>query len=168
MMHVAARQTSIRNKLTFREFTCYRLASRNQIFNPALHSGKLTQQLIVDLYCRYEGMRLDYIRFNQKELRVESYAGLHDTLNSHAQTESLLTGKVVILPSTFSGSPRNMMQRYQNEMAVVRSVGKPDYFITLTCNPKWSEITQSIRSFDKVSYRPEIVARVFAGKVDEL
>ena len=28
-----------------------------------------------------------------------------------------------------------MMQNYQDAMAIVRSKGKPDLFITMTCNP---------------------------------
>lgn len=30
-----------------------------------------------------------------------------------------------------------MNARYQDAMAIVRNCGKPDYFITMTCNPKW-------------------------------
>jgi len=44
-------------------------------------------------------------------------------------------GKMVILPSTFIGSPRNMLQNYQDVMAIVARYGKPDIFITMTCNP---------------------------------
>lgn len=46
-------------------------------------------------------------------------------------------GRRVILPSSFVGSPRDMNARYQDAMAIVRNCGKPDYFITMTCNPKW-------------------------------
>jgi hypothetical protein len=52
-------------------------------------------------------------------------------------------GKMVILPSTFIGSPRNMMQNYQDAMAIVSKFGKPDLFIIMTCNPKWREIEET-------------------------
>ncbi|XP_053213304.1 uncharacterized protein LOC128396721 [Panonychus citri] len=61
-----------------------------------------------------------------------------------------------------------MLNRYQDAMAIVRQFGKPDYFITMTCNPKWPEILQSIKPNERAEDRPDIVVRIFAGKVSEL
>jgi hypothetical protein len=60
-----------------------------------------------------------------------------------------------------------MHQLYQNAMAVVRKFGKPDLFVTFTCNPTWPEI---VTAFDGQSAtdRPDIVVRVFKMKLDEL
>jgi hypothetical protein len=33
-----------------------------------------------------------------------------------------------------------MAQKYQDAMAIVRELGKPDVFMTMTCNPDWDEI----------------------------
>ena len=44
----------------------------------------------------------------------------------------LTTGKRIILPSTFNGSPRHMNKLFQNAMALIRKFGKPDLFITFT------------------------------------
>ena len=33
-----------------------------------------------------------------------------------------------------------MYQQYLDSMAIVCALGKPDLFITFTCNPKWIEI----------------------------
>jgi len=30
-----------------------------------------------------------------------------------------------------------MQQRFQDAMVMVMKIGKPDLFITFTCNPKW-------------------------------
>ena len=49
-------------------------------------------------------------------------------------------GKRIILPSTFIGSSRNMHKLYQNTMALIGKFGKPDLFITFTCNSNWPEI----------------------------
>ena len=38
-----------------------------------------------------------------------------------------------------------MYQLYLDAMAIVSALGKPDLFITFTCNPKWPEI-QSLQS----------------------
>ncbi|XP_057305337.1 uncharacterized protein LOC130642265 [Hydractinia symbiolongicarpus] len=59
------------------------------------------------------------IRRNQNQLRAESYQGLLDYLQNAADQRNLQTGNVVVLPSTFSGSPRNMHQLYLDAMALV-------------------------------------------------
>lgn len=45
-------------------------------------------------------------------------------------------GKIVVLPATFTGSPRYMHEKTQDAMTYVRHYGRPDLFITFTCNPK--------------------------------
>jgi len=45
------------------------------------------------------------------------------------------------MPSSFIGGPRDMRCRYMDAMALVWRFGKPDIFLTMTCNPKWDEIT---------------------------
>ena len=42
------------------------------------------------------------------------------------------------------GGPLQMTQHYQDAMGIVRNCGKPDIFLTFTCNTKWEEITQSL------------------------
>ena len=46
--------------------------------------------------------------------------------------------------------------------------GKPDLFITFTCNPLWTEITSSLLINQKASDRPHLVVRVFRMKLREL
>lgn len=70
-------------------------------------------------------------------------------------------GRVIILPSTFIGSPRNMMQNYQDAMTIVRKYGKPDIFITMTCNPNWLEIKENLLPNQQPNDRPDICARIF-------
>ena len=74
----------------------------------------------------------------------------------------------VILPSSFKGGPRDMAGRYQDAMAVVRKMGKPSLFVTMTCNPKWCEITAELGPNEQPQDRPDIVARVFKLKLDSL
>src|ERR1700761_1997770 len=45
--------------------------------------------------------------------------------------------------------------------------GKPDLFITMTCNPYWPEITRELLPGQLAEDRPDIVARVFKLKFDE-
>ena len=53
-----------------------------------------------------------------------------------------------------------MCQQYQDAMAICRKYGRPDLFITMTCNPKWDEITANLLPGQVVADRPDIVDRV--------
>ena len=61
-----------------------------------------------------------------------------------------------------------MQQNYQDAMSIVRKFGKPDLFVTFTCNPKWREILAALLHGQKSQDRPDIVARVFKQKLDAL
>ena len=114
------------------------------IFNAFLLGRRLFQKWIVDSYVKIERDRIEYIRRNQKQLRVESYQGLVDHLNNTANDMNCQLRKIVILPSTFVGSPRYMMQNCQDAMAIVRMKGKPDLCVTMTYNPNWCEIRDNL------------------------
>jgi hypothetical protein len=53
-------------------------------------------------------------------------------------------------------------------MALPRRFGKPDLFITMTCNPTWPEIEAEIPRGSHWVHHPDIVARVFLLKLNEL
>jgi len=53
-------------------------------------------------------------------------------------------------------------------MAMVREFGKPDFFITITANPSWPEVTQNLRFNETPADRPDLVARVFNLKLRSL
>lgn len=111
---------------------------------------------------------MDFCKTPQKELRSETYQGLVDYMQNMANNLNGHIGKMVILPSTFIGSPRNMLQNYQDAMAIVAKFGKPDLFITMTCNPKWREIEENLLPGQQASDRPDICARVFNIKKNYL
>ncbi|KAG8171426.1 hypothetical protein JTE90_001529 [Oedothorax gibbosus] len=67
------KQTPEEHELSNCNFYAYRLAVRR---DSLLHaSGKLFQQTLLMLYVKTEGSRLNYLRQNQKDLRVELYQG---------------------------------------------------------------------------------------------
>ncbi|GBO03346.1 hypothetical protein AVEN_171029-1 [Araneus ventricosus] len=167
MEHVEERRTAKRTRVTQLQYYAYRLSQRNG-FSILHNSGKLFQQYIVDAYVKTEGSRLHFLRQNQKDLRIELYRGLLDALECRAHNENIRTGKLIILPSSFQGSPRHMQQNYQDAMAMVRKFGKPDLFLTFTCNPSWSEILNSMEGVQRPEDRPDIIVRVFNMKLKEL
>jgi hypothetical protein len=61
-----------------------------------------------------------------------------------------------------------MYQLYQDAMAIVGYYGKPDLFITFTCNPKWPEVTRELLPYQTAADRPDLTARVFRMKLWEL
>lgn len=148
------------------QFYSYRLQERLK-FNPLLHSGKLSQQFIIDAFLKVEGQRLQWNRQNQKQLRVDQYLGLMDYVQNKAEGQNMRAGRVVILPSSFIGSKRSLQQNYQDAMVLVAKFGKPDLFITFTCNPKWEEIKSELKPYETAMDRPDLVADVFHLKLKE-
>ena len=53
-------------------------------------------------------------------------------------------------------------------MAIVAKYGKPDLFLTFTCNPKCKDITDALAPGQQSGDRPDIAARVFKQHVEEL
>ncbi|GES88499.1 uncharacterized protein LOC112012066 [Rhizophagus clarus] len=104
-------------------------------------AGRLYQQYIIDQYAKVEQNRLNYLRHNQASLRTDLYNGVSDAIHTGDSTQ---VGQRIILPSSFAGGPRQMYQLYQDAMTIVSYFGKPDLFVTFTCNPKWPEITREL------------------------
>uniref|UniRef100_A0A0N5CBD5 Helitron_like_N domain-containing protein n=1 Tax=Strongyloides papillosus TaxID=174720 RepID=A0A0N5CBD5_STREA len=57
---------------------------------------------------------------------------------------------------------------YQDGMAIVRKFRKPDFFITMTTNPNWREITENLYLGQLPNDRHDLIARVFKHKSDAL
>ena len=144
----------------------YRLFERPAAIDPnIIHcGGRLFQQYIVDAYSIVERERLEFLRREQPRLRCQLYDGIQDSL-AHDTLDPTQIGKMTVLPSSFAGSDRAMQQLYQDAMALVRHIGKPDLFITFTANPKWNEITSALRPGQSHMDRPDVVARVFRAKL---
>ena len=127
-----------------------------------IRGGKLSQQFFTDMMAKAERARMAYIVNNQKILKAERYKGLIDAKDRDDLPNA---GKVIILPPSVTGSPRWYVEQLQDALAIVRQYGKPTVFLTLTCNPEWSEITNSLEDGERWSDRPDIVARVFRAKL---
>jgi hypothetical protein len=106
---------------------------RPQEDNFILRCGKLFHQYAVDMYAKIESERLNYLRFNQAALRSEEYIHLQDAIVNDGDVNNI--GRLTILPTTYIGSPRHMHQYTQDAMSYVSKYGRPDLFITFTCNP---------------------------------
>ena len=63
--------------------------------------------------------------------------------------------------------PRNLSLIYQDSMIIVGGFGKPDLFVTVTCNPQWPEILSELKEVDN-SQKLTIIARVFKLKLQAI
>ena len=102
-------------------------------------------------------------------MRSEIYKGIYDAI-SRGDNDANNLGQKIVLPASYTGSPRYMINNYQDAMAICREYGHPDLFITFTCNVKWPEI---IREFEKKQGykpedRPDIISRIFKIKLDHM
>jgi hypothetical protein len=127
--------------------------------------GRLFKQYIVDNYAKIESGRLSYLRHNQSSLRADFYSGAVDALDENDHATGSEIGKKFILPSSFTGGDRYMQQQYQDAMTIVRVHGKPDLFITFTCNPMWLEVLAELKHYEKSCDRPDLIARIFKLKL---
>nr|XP_042905176.1 uncharacterized protein LOC122270735 [Parasteatoda tepidariorum] len=130
----------INKKVSAMHYYAYRMMIRENADNHILKCRQLFHQYIVDMYAKIESERLLYIRLNQVKLRSEEYIHLRDAVVNDGNLSEF--GKMVILPSAYTGSPRHMHEYAQDAMTYVRAYGLPDFFITFTYNPAWDEIKQ--------------------------
>ncbi|CAF0714504.1 unnamed protein product [Brachionus calyciflorus] len=131
--------------------------------------GRLFHQYIVEQYAsKVESCRLNFLKFNQDAIRAEIYQGLLDSVSSSDNINPENIGKKIILPSSFTGSPRHMHELFQDAMSVVRALGKPDLFITMTCNPKWPGLKKNLLYEQAPNDRPDLIARYFRIKLKML
>ncbi|GFT74979.1 helitron_like_N domain-containing protein [Trichonephila clavipes] len=102
------------------------------------------------------------------KLRSKEYIHLQDAVVNEGNTTNI--GKMIILPSSYIGSPRHMQEYAQDAMAYVRHYGRPDLFITFTCNHVhvWDEIQQLLLPGQLHVDRHDITARVFRRKLKSL
>lgn len=143
------------------------LMEREGCLNCILLFRGLLNQYLVDMYAKVETERLNYIRNHQTKLRVENYIHVRDAM-CRADSEVSDMGQIVVLPSSFTGGPRYMHERTQDAMTYVRKYGRPELFITLTCNPKWNDVQSVLLYGQKPQDRQDILARVFHIKVKKI
>ena len=136
--------------------------------NVILHFRQLFHQYLVDMYAKIEAERLRYITLNQQRLRADSYIHLRDALATDGNISANDLGQIVILPSSFINSPRYLAEYTQDAFCYVRNYGRPDLFITFTCNSNWTEIKNELFDHQTPIHRQDIIARVFRQKLSKL
>ncbi|XP_021740129.1 uncharacterized protein LOC110706516 [Chenopodium quinoa] len=158
----SGKHTKADKNISAREYYCYKLQIRP--VNMLLRAGRAFLQYITDMYIKVENTRLDFFRQNQDTIRADLYKWILDTVES-GQTSAANVGHKFILPPSFIGGPRDMKRRYLNAMALMQKYGKPDLFVTMTCNENWPEIKDELEPGETAQDRPDLVARIFRAKL---
>ncbi|XP_074347204.1 uncharacterized protein LOC141686038 [Apium graveolens] len=100
--------------------------------------GRLWQQYVVDAFTAIEQYRLDWIRDHQTTIRSDLYHNIRDAIQKGDRNPS--------------------------------NIGHPSLFLTMTTNTKCPEIWRMLKHMPGVDVAdaPDVVARVFKMKVDQL
>ena len=163
-------------RVTPREFFAFHINMRDKSCDFLFRGGRLFQEYLCLAFTTIQSQKLKFHRNNQKALRADTYKNVKEVLNDltpltdriHNDDHHMRLGKRIVLSSSFPGSPRWYNSQFQDGMAICREYHKPDFFITMTCNPHWEEITRELRKGETSQDRPDLVARVFKQKKDQL
>ncbi len=113
-----------------------------------LLSERLFQQFLINMYVKVASERISYLHHNQDQLRHDNYTSLRaangDIAGIQDEAEQVRRGTLVVFPSTFVGGDQWMRQKMHDIIATSNTLGFPDIFLTMTCNPHWTEITESL------------------------
>ncbi|XP_021715181.1 uncharacterized protein LOC110683140 [Chenopodium quinoa] len=127
--------------------------------------GTLVRHVSPREYYAYKLLKtLGLTTCNQQTIRADLYQGILDTVES-GETSAINVGRRVILPPTFIGGPRDMKWRYLKAMSLVQRFGKPDLFVTMTCDANCPEIKIELATSEAAQNCLDIVAIVFHSKL---
>ncbi|XP_018461372.2 uncharacterized protein LOC108832383 [Raphanus sativus] len=168
-LHLETGTSRTRQYLTIRQYYASLLQTRLNQGMTLVRGGRLLHQFMVDIYTAIEEDRLRWARNNQDVLRAELYSNVLDAV-SRGDTDAKIIGQRFILPPSFTGGPRYLVEKYHDAMAICREFGNPDLFITITANPNWREIKDHLAKYggDSPNNRPDIECRVFKMKLEQL
>lgn len=159
-------------KVSMRAYYAYRCHWRHghmRTDNCMFMTNRLFQEYACVAFWRVETARLNIHRLNQegmREARVSELRAHAEQLAATGNAEAI--GRISYLPESFVGGPQDMYAKYQDAIAAVLHHGPPSLFITMTANPKWSEIQKSLPFGQMASDRPDIVTRIFNAKLNEM
>ncbi|RID47497.1 hypothetical protein BRARA_I04085, partial [Brassica rapa] len=161
-LHLETGTSRTRQFLTIRQYYAAQIQTRLNQGMTLVKGGRLLHQYVVDVYTAIEEDRLRWARNNQDVLRAELYSNVLDAV-SKGDTDAKVIGQRFILPPSFTGGPRYLVEKYHDAMAICREYGNPDLFITMTANPNWREIKEHLEIYggDSPNDRPDIECRKY-------
>nr|GEU92892.1 DNA helicase [Tanacetum cinerariifolium] len=155
-------------RVSMNMFYIYQLHERDGCYGLLFRGGRLLQQYVVGVYCCIEHNRMDFYKTYQSDIKKDNLSGIYDAV-ARGDCEGSCIGSRIILPMSFTGGPRYMYSHYLDALAICRSLGNPQFFITFTCNVNWPEIKRHMNQYPDLLLgdRADVVLRVFHQKVKE-
>ena len=155
-------------RVTLTEWGRYYLQHRSAVTHWQ-RCERLTLEFYCDVWAQVESRVAHFHRLpaQQAKYRGARVAALEDQLSAGIPAADI-GAPVVRLPSSFVGSARFYQQLYLDAMALPKKFGKPDLFITVTCNPNWPEIRNALPANSHWTHHRDIVERVFMIKLRSL
>ena len=95
---------------------------------------------------------------------MDEYIHLKDSIVNDENAAN--HGKSVILPSTYTGGPRNMHEYAQDAITYMRHGGKPSLLITFTFNPNCKEMKDNLINGQSKLDRHDLIAHIRSTRFD--
>ena len=125
--------------------------------------NRLFNEYLCDMYSRMIDERILYWRRADVQAAIHSYREYdRDTIDNDTSS------KKIYMPAQEYGSRRRARKNVNDGIELCNVYGKPDFFITLTANPMWSDIQYQIGPGQTWADRPDVVNRVFKQKLEDL
>jgi hypothetical protein len=151
-------------KLTLTMWARFRMQRRLEGLSHLQSCGSLTSEFWCDVWAQVESQKLAFLRRpqQQSQIRASRFSSVADCLQNNGALH--LEGTPVRMPASFVGSASWYRALYHDAMALPAHFSRPDIFLTMTCNPRWSEIVNSLPAGADPLHHSDIVARVFYNK----
>ena len=155
--------TEVSKKLYFKDFINFHLFKRENEYNLLLRGGPLLQQYLCEVMFKMEYAILNYQNYNQTLLRSCGFNAILNCLEN--PNLDILREGTKYLPPSFNMGPRYLKGNKQQCLTACDQITLPDFFLTLTGNLTWPEICDNLEEGEEPMDRPELVTRVFVGKL---
>jgi len=121
---------------------------------------RLAHQFVLDGWCRNEQLQAQVWRSDVVQRKIR------DALRRMTAQE--VPKDKIFMPPTVPGSVRYQQRFVHDAMYITSVYGNPHIFLTMTANPWWPEIVQTLPPGQTSADRPDIVCRVFNQKRKQL
>lgn len=116
-----------------------------------------------------ENYEIHHLKQIQHRLRHANYLEFRKVVLDRVRKQGAQLGSMFIAPPTFLGSNRHMEKGFRQLNAMIRKFGKPQWFLTVTSNPRWVQLIECLKAgentYDDAS---DLLMRVWMDVKDEI
>ena len=115
-------------KITILQWVCQLLLTHDRF----QRLGAVVNKFLIDVFSAIEDERLSYHVHNQDRY----VSSLHNASGQHRLPRRITnaSNNVCIIPASCTSGFAHKAKKTTEAMAILRHLGPPDYFITMTCN----------------------------------